>query len=94
MTEVKKLTIVMASPEAVPFAKTGGLGDVVGALPTALARRGHDTDIWIPFHLEAAQWYRRRVQWPRPGLLASTWHKCARPVPVSSASFTCVSPRL
>ena len=47
------------SAECSPFAKTGGLGDVVGALPKALACRGHDVDIWIPFHLEAAQWYRR-----------------------------------
>ncbi len=52
------------SAECSPFAKTGGLGDVVGALPKALARRDHDVDIWIPFHLEAAQWYRRRLQWP------------------------------
>jgi starch synthase len=58
------LRISHLSAECSPFAKTGGLGDVVGALPKALARRGHDVDIWIPFHLEAAQWYRRRLQWP------------------------------
>jgi starch synthase len=52
------------SAECVPFAKTGGLGDVLGALPKALASRGHDTDIWIPFHLPAAEWYRKRHQWP------------------------------
>ncbi len=52
------------SAECSPFAKTGGLGDVVGALPKALARRDHDVDVWLPFHLEAAQWYRRRLQWP------------------------------
>lgn len=52
------------SAECVPFAKTGGLGDVVGALPKALASRGHDVDVFLPFHLEAANWFRRRVSWP------------------------------
>ncbi|MEI6632855.1 MAG: glycogen synthase GlgA [Chlamydiota bacterium] len=50
MTEVKKLTIVMASPEAVPFAKTGGLADVAGALPKALRARGHDVRLVMPYY--------------------------------------------
>jgi len=58
------LRISHLSAECSPFAKTGGLGDVVGSLPKALERRGHDVSIWMPFHLEAAQWYRRRLQWP------------------------------
>ena len=40
--------ILMVSPEAVPFAKTGGLGDVAGALPLALARLGHDVTLVLP----------------------------------------------
>lgn len=58
------MRITHLSAECVPFAKTGGLGDVVGALPKALAARGHDVDVFIPFHLEAARWYRRRNDWP------------------------------
>jgi starch synthase len=38
----------MVASEAQPFAKTGGLADVVGALPRALARLGHDVDVVIP----------------------------------------------
>ncbi|MBM4125328.1 MAG: glycogen synthase GlgA, partial [Nitrospira sp.] len=38
----------MASPEAVPFAKTGGLADVAGALPCELARLGHRVCLVIP----------------------------------------------
>jgi starch synthase len=34
--------------EAVPFAKTGGLADVLGALPSALARLGWNTTVVIP----------------------------------------------
>lgn len=38
----------MVASEAVPFAKTGGLADVVGALPRALARLGHEVEVVIP----------------------------------------------
>ena len=58
------MRITHLSAECVPFAKTGGLGDVVGALPKAQAARGHDVDVFLPFHLEAAEWYRRRLSWP------------------------------
>jgi starch synthase len=38
----------MVGSEAQPFAKTGGLADVLGALPRALARLGHSVDLIIP----------------------------------------------
>ena len=40
--------ILMIASECVPFAKTGGLADVVGALPRALVRLGHSVDVVIP----------------------------------------------
>lgn len=42
------LRIVFLSSEVKPFAKTGGLADVLHALPLALARRGHDVRIIMP----------------------------------------------
>ena len=42
------LHIVMVSSEAVPFSKTGGLADVVGALAPELAKLGHDVHLIIP----------------------------------------------
>ena len=38
----------MAAPEAGPYVRTGGLGDVMGALPAALAARGHDVKVILP----------------------------------------------
>jgi starch synthase len=38
----------MVGSEAQPFAKTGGLADVLGALPRALTRLGHTVDLVIP----------------------------------------------
>ena len=40
----KSLRVAILSSEAVPFAKTGGLGDVAGALPKALRESGGDVD--------------------------------------------------
>ncbi|HBJ34130.1 MAG TPA: glycogen synthase [Planctomycetaceae bacterium] len=42
------MDIVFLSTEAVPFAKTGGLGDVCGALPATLASRGHNVCLIMP----------------------------------------------
>lgn len=42
------MRILMIASEATPFAKTGGLADVVAALPRALARLGHTVDVVIP----------------------------------------------
>ena len=42
------MKIVFASSEVVPFSRTGGLADVAGALPAAIAGRGHDVTIVTP----------------------------------------------
>ena len=44
----RRLRIAFASAEAFPFAKVGGLADVGGALPKALARRGHEVRLLLP----------------------------------------------
>ena len=40
--------IVFAASECVPFSKTGGLADVVGALPRALVAAGHQVSVYLP----------------------------------------------
>ncbi|WP_457595302.1 glycogen/starch synthase, partial [Hydrogenimonas sp.] len=44
----QRLKILFAASEAVPFAKTGGLADVAGALPRALAALGHEVALVLP----------------------------------------------
>ncbi len=42
--------VVLAAAESVPYAKTGGLADVIGGLAPALAAIGCDTSIVLPAH--------------------------------------------
>ncbi len=42
------MRVILASSEVVPYSKTGGLGDVAGALPKALARVGCDISVVTP----------------------------------------------
>src|SRR5579885_1046852 len=52
--------VVFVASEAVPFAKTGGLADVAGALPRALDEEGHHVVLFLPCY--------RRVQAAGPQL--------------------------
>src|SRR5262245_20446386 len=45
---ISRVRILMVASEVHPFAKTGGLADVLGALPRALAKIGHDVDVVMP----------------------------------------------
>lgn len=47
------MNILIASSEVAPFAKTGGLADVCGALPGALARLGHRVAVVMPAYRHA-----------------------------------------
>jgi starch synthase len=50
--------ILYITPEAYPFAKTGGLSDVAGSLPSALAGIGHDVKVILPKYgsIDSSRW--------------------------------------
>jgi starch synthase len=50
INEGKKLKVLMVAAEASPFAKVGGLGDVVGSLPVALEKIGVETRVVLPLY--------------------------------------------
>ena len=44
------MRIVFAASECVPYAKTGGLADIIGALPAAIAKLGHEVTVYLPLY--------------------------------------------
>lgn len=47
--------IVFAASECAPWAKTGGLADVVSALPKTLAKMGHRVSVFLPYYRQVAK---------------------------------------
>lgn len=44
------MNILFAASEAVPFAASGGLADVIGSLPVSIREKGHDCRVVIPLY--------------------------------------------
>ncbi|HVK89090.1 MAG TPA: glycogen/starch synthase, partial [Kofleriaceae bacterium] len=44
------MKLLFVASEMAPFAKTGGLADVMGALPAYLASAGHDVRVVMPLY--------------------------------------------
>ena len=62
-TETAKKKILFVGAEVMPFAATGGLGDVLGSLPAALAKTGRvDVRVVLPLYGSIAQSWRSQMR--------------------------------
>jgi starch synthase len=54
----KILKILLVATEAVPFAKEGGVADVMGSLPKELAALGHNVRLFLPLYgaIDSSKW--------------------------------------
>jgi starch synthase len=85
---VKSLRIAILSSEAVPFAKTGGLADVAGALPKALRAAGADALLALPLYeqidralLDKLVIDNLDIEWLGGVMRAQVWHTEAAGAP-------------
>ncbi len=57
------MKILLAASEASPFVRTGGLGDVMGALPLALKHIGQEVAVVLPLYEDMKPEYRNNLQY-------------------------------
>src|SRR5271163_2702392 len=55
------MRIVFAASECVPYISTGGLADVLEALPKEVARQGHQVTMYLPFYKQVSAQVKARV---------------------------------
>lgn len=63
MTKKKKLNVLFAAFECTPFLKTGGLGDVAGALPAALKKEDVDVRVILPLLSQIPAEYKSEMKY-------------------------------
>ena len=56
------MKILFATSECVPFVKTGGLADVIGALPREILKAGEDVRVILPLYKAISQEWREKMQ--------------------------------
>ncbi|HIT84470.1 MAG TPA: glycogen synthase GlgA [Candidatus Ornithomonoglobus intestinigallinarum] len=61
--EDRVMKVLFATPEAAPFVKTGGLGDVAGSLPAALREKGVDARVILPLYRCIPQQYKDQMKY-------------------------------
>jgi len=58
-----KLKVLIVASEVVPFAKTGGLADVIGSLPQELRKQGIDARVVMPYYQSISNEVEHNAKW-------------------------------
>ena len=69
------MNILFAVSEAAPFVKTGGLGDVAGSLPAALAAEGADVRVILPLYGRIAEKFRLKMNFEFFDYVSLAWRR-------------------
>lgn len=69
------MKILFAAAEAAPFIKTGGLADVIGALPKALQQAGHEVVVVLPKYKDIAQKFKDQMEHFGSVIVPVGWRK-------------------
>ena len=69
------MKILFASSEVAPFIKTGGLADVAGSLPAALAENGHDVHVILPLYEKIGPQWREQMTLRTKFAVSLAWRK-------------------
>lgn len=70
------MKILFAASEALPFIKVGGLGDVMGALPKELVKKGIDARVVIPMYSVMSQKMRDQCKFEKFFYFSLGWRSC------------------
>ena len=69
------MKVLVISTEAVPFAKSGGLGDVVGSLPKELKKQGVDARVMLPLYKSIKETYGSSLHFRHSIQVSLGWRK-------------------
>lgn len=67
------MKIMYVTSECAPFIKTGGLGDVAGSLPKALAAKGHDVRVFCPLYSAISEEMREKFFYIKNAYVRLGW---------------------
>ena len=67
------MNILYAASEVAPFVKTGGLGDVAGSLPAALAAAGHEVAVVCPLYSAIGKDWREQMTFVKNAYVQLGW---------------------
>ena len=69
------MKILFAASEVAPFIKTGGLADVAGSLPQALAKEGHEVVVMLPLYEGIGEKWRSQMEFVKHFNVTLGWRQ-------------------